>query len=82
MKVSIDKGLRDKVIERASWSMQRNEVFERSVNDIRTDFVQSLKFNFGSSFLEGRPAQGVHVLFGVTMFKNMVSSNKPGSSLV
>ena len=82
MKMSIDRGSRDKVIERAPWSVQRNEVFDRSMNDISSNFVQSLKLNFGSSFLEGRPAQGFHVLFGVTMFKNMVSSNKPGSSLV
>ena len=82
MKMSIDRGSRDKVIERAPWSVQRNEVFERSMNDISSNFVQSLKLNFGSSFLEGRPAQGHHILFSVPMLKDMVPSNEPGSSLV
>ena len=80
--MGINSGLRDKVVEWAPGSAQRNEIMGRSMNDVILNFVKGLKLNFGSSFLEGRPAQGHHILFSVTMLKDMVSSNEPGSSLV
>ena len=82
MKVSVDSGSGDEVVERAPGSMQRRKIIKRNMDDVIFDFIESLKFNLCSSFLEGRPAQGSHVLFSVAMLKNMVSSYEPGSSLV
>ena len=80
--MGINSGPRDKVVEWAPGSVQGDQIIERSMNDVVLDFVQGLKLNFGSSFLEGRPAQDHHILFSVTMLKDMVSSDEPGSSLV
>ena len=53
MKVSVDSGSRDEVVERAPGSMQRRKIIKRNMYDVIFDFIESLKFNLCSSWRGG-----------------------------